>query len=160
MVLQLKHGNDWFVTTYALFWKKQVIFLCLSIFYGCNMLVINSGLYNSRTLTIFYPKKQHSDWKWLLKCPTLLQKWYNSARIPNFETKDIATINWAASNEFVSSSISSWQILTAHAQPFRGARDLAFPLKVPLESLNLRCSHRRWVPNLLDTVQLFEGTDH
>ena len=30
---------------------------------------------------------------------------------------------------------SSWQILTAHAQPFRGARDLAFCLKVPLDSL-------------------------
>ena len=29
----------------------------------------------------------------------------------------------------------SWHILTAHAQPFRGARDLAFCLKVPLDSL-------------------------
>ena len=38
-------------------------------------------------------------------------------------------------DEFVSSSIPSWQILTAHAQPFRGARDLAFCLKVPLDSL-------------------------
>ena len=35
----------------------------------------------------------------------------------------------------MSSSIPSWQILTAHAQPFRGARDLAFRLKVPLDSL-------------------------
>ena len=38
----------------------------------------------------------------------------------------------------MSSSISSWQILTAHAQPFRGAGDgraLAFCLKVPLDSL-------------------------
>ena len=42
---------------------------------------------------------------------------------------------WAASSEFVSSSIPSWQILTAHAQPFRGARDLVFCLKVPLDSL-------------------------
>ena len=42
---------------------------------------------------------------------------------------------WAESSEFVSSSIPSWQILTAHAQPFRGARDLAFCLKVPLDSL-------------------------
>ena len=42
---------------------------------------------------------------------------------------------WSASSEFVSSSIPSWQILTAHAQPFRGARDLAFCLKVPLDSL-------------------------
>ena len=30
---------------------------------------------------------------------------------------------------------SSWQISTAHAQPFRGAMDLAFCLKVPLDSL-------------------------
>ena len=44
-------------------------------------------------------------------------------------------IIWAPSNEFVSSSIPSWQSLTAHAQPFRGARDLAFCLKVPLDSL-------------------------
>ena len=42
---------------------------------------------------------------------------------------------WARSSEFVSSSILSLQILTAHAQPFRGARDLAFCLKVPLDSL-------------------------
>ena len=40
-----------------------------------------------------------------------------------------------ASSEFVSLSILSWQILTARAQPFRGARDLAFCLKVPLDSL-------------------------
>ena len=44
-------------------------------------------------------------------------------------------IMWAPSSEFVSSSIPSWQILTAHALPFRGARDLAFCLKVPLDSL-------------------------
>ena len=44
-------------------------------------------------------------------------------------------MKWAASSEFVSSSIPSWQILTAHAQPFRGARDLVFCLKVPLDSL-------------------------
>ena len=41
----------------------------------------------------------------------------------------------APSSEFVSSSIPSWQILTAHAQPFSGAKDLAFCLKVPLDSL-------------------------
>ena len=41
----------------------------------------------------------------------------------------------APSSEFVSSSIPSLQILTAHAQPFRWARDLAFCLKVPLDSL-------------------------
>ena len=42
---------------------------------------------------------------------------------------------WAASSEFVSLSIPSWQISTAHVQPFSGARDLAFCLKVPLDSL-------------------------
>ena len=42
---------------------------------------------------------------------------------------------WAASSEFLSSSIPSWQISTVHAQPFRGARDLVFCLKVPLDSL-------------------------
>ena len=47
----------------------------------------------------------------------------------------IILIKWARSSEFVYSSIPSWQILTAHAQPFRGARDLAFCLKVPLDSL-------------------------
>ena len=44
-------------------------------------------------------------------------------------------LKWALSSEFVSSSIPSWQILTAHAQPFSWARDLAFCLKVPLDSL-------------------------
>ena len=48
---------------------------------------------------------------------------------------DSLNINWAPSSEFVSSSIPSWQISTAHAKPFRGARDLAFCLKVPLDSL-------------------------
>ena len=42
----------------------------------------------------------------------------------------------------MSSSIPSWQILTAHAQPFRGARDLAFCLKVPLDSLLIWASSR------------------
>ena len=44
-------------------------------------------------------------------------------------------LQWAPSSEYVSSSIPSWQILTAHAQPFRGARDLDFFLKVSLDSL-------------------------
>ena len=47
----------------------------------------------------------------------------------------ISTYIWAASSEFVSSNIPPSQILTAHAQPFRGARDLAFCLTVPLDSL-------------------------
>ena len=52
-------------------------------------------------------------------------------------------IIWAPSSEFVSSSIPSWQILTAHAQPFRGARDMGFCLKVPLDSLLLWASSER-----------------
>ena len=52
-----------------------------------------------------------------------------------FPPFSICNYIWAPSSEFVSSSIPSWQILTAHAQPFRGARDLAFCLKVPLDSL-------------------------
>ena len=55
-----------------------------------------------------------------------------NAAVMTFNAKNIP---WAPSSEFVSSSIPSWQILTAHAQPFRGARDLAFCLKVPLVSL-------------------------
>ena len=59
---------------------------------------------------------------------------------PNIKMKRLIILTWlgnkwAASSEFVSSSIPSSQILTAHAQPFRGARDLAFCLKVPLDSL-------------------------
>ena len=49
---------------------------------------------------------------------------------------------WAPSSEFVSSSIPSWQVLTAHAQPFREARDLAFCLKVPLDSMLVWASSR------------------
>ena len=47
-----------------------------------------------------------------------------------------------ASSKFVSLSIPSWQILTAHAQPFRRARNLAFCLKVPLDSLLVWASSR------------------
>ena len=42
----------------------------------------------------------------------------------------------------MSSSILSWQILTVHAQPFRGAWDLAFCLKVPLDSMLVWASSR------------------
>ena len=56
----------------------------------------------------------------------------------NAYTSSFARISiciWAPSSEFVSSSIPSWQISTAHVQPFRGARDLVFCLKVPPDSL-------------------------
>ena len=42
----------------------------------------------------------------------------------------------------MSSSIPSWQGLTAHAQPFREVRNLAFRLKVPLDSLLVWASCR------------------
>ena len=55
-----------------------------------------------------------------------------------WSTLSTLSFNWrvtgAALSEFVSSSIPSWQILTAHAQPFRRARDLALCLKVALDS--------------------------
>ena len=54
---------------------------------------------------------------------------------PQNKQKNFIIHNRAPSSEFVSSSIPSWQILTVHAQQFRGARDLAFYLKVPLDSL-------------------------
>ena len=52
----------------------------------------------------------------------------------------MSTFIWAPSSEFVSSSISSRQILTAHPQSFRGARDLAVCLKAPLDSLLVQAS--------------------
>ena len=61
------------------------------------------------------------------------RKTWNSQMVVFFTSN--ASIIWAPSSEFVSSSIPSWQILTAHAQTFRWVRDLAFCLKVPLDSL-------------------------
>ena len=60
--------------------------------------------------------------------------------VVSFKTKSLksdfihifAFFTRAPSSEFVSSSIPSCQVLTARAQPFREARDLAFRLKVPL----------------------------
>ena len=73
---------------------------------------------------------------WFPWCPLLLPytRYPQRYRFDLFLCLDIEH-NWAPSSEFVSSSIPSWQTLTAHAQPFRGARDLAFCLKVPLDSL-------------------------
>ena len=61
----------------------------------------------------------------------LMTEWLNQV---HFSCQNVMFL-WAPSNEFVSSSIPSWQISTAHAQPFRVASDLAFCLKVPLDSL-------------------------
>ena len=67
---------------------------------------------------------------------TLNSTWKEKLCVTYTETINFlcAGVIWAPSSEFVSSSIPSWQILTAHAQPFRGARDLAFCRKVPLDS--------------------------
>ena len=77
-------------------------------------------------------------WKISLQWPgnatiKIIAYWSNKRE--NKQTTQGTNNIWAPSSEFVSSSIPSWQILTAHAQPFRGARDLAFCLKVPLDSL-------------------------
>ena len=69
------------------------------------------------------------------KLTTLLVNMMLKVLSPIMLNSKIVLLKWAASSEFVSSSIPSWQTLTAHAQPFRGARDLAFCLKVPLDSL-------------------------
>ena len=69
-----------------------------------------------------------NGWHILSSLVLFVDSWYS-------KVIEIKLIKWAPSSEFVSSSIPSWQISTAHAQPFRGARDLAFCLKVPLDSL-------------------------
>ena len=65
---------------------------------------------------------------------------YNYFNVRRTLLSDPRSNIWAASSEFVSSSIPSWQILTAHVQPFRGARDLVVCLKVLLDSLLLWAS--------------------
>ena len=69
------------------------------------------------------------------RIPPLLKRFGMEPRWLTTTCRNMDGHIWAPSSEFVSSSIRSWQILTAHAQPVRGARDLAFCLKVPLDSL-------------------------
>ena len=86
-----------------------------------------------------------------------------------------SSIRWVPSSDFVSSSIPSWQTLTAHAQPFKRGQGSGFLSEGSFwltacmseqrrfwrdsadaqARLNLRCSHRRWVPNSLDAVQVY-----
>ena len=89
--------------------KNYVTKGILKISYGINRYSHGMAHFTAITLLLPFPQRVHS----------LVQSRHN----------------WAPSSEFVSSSIPSWQIVTAHAQPFRGARDLAFCLKVPLDSL-------------------------
>ena len=76
-------------------------------------------------------KKNHFDSNMIQKRNTTLLQHFPK----DYFTDDVDRSKWAPSSEFVSSSIPSWQISTAHVQPFREARDLAFCLKVPLDSL-------------------------
>ena len=96
----------------------------------CRTWGSNSGLLacQANSLPIELPRPS-SMWQWelwILLFTGIL--WY-------FVHHRCLKDKWAPSSEFVSSSIPSWHISTAHAQPFRGARDLAFFLKVPLDSL-------------------------
>ena len=82
---------------------------------------------------------------------TQVQNWsQNSPPVePRWSRSGANHHNCGASSEFVSSSILSWQILTGHAQLFSGARDLAFCLKVPLDSLLVWASSGGSDPSLL-----------
>ena len=74
----------------------------------------------------------HFDNIWYIKIFETYISLPNSFHHSNIED---SWLIWAPSSEFVSSSIPSWQISTAHVQPFRGARDLVSCLTVPLDSL-------------------------
>ena len=87
-----------------------------------------------------------------LGCPATLKPTSSSSLLDS--SWGFLYIIWAPSSEFVSSSIPSWQILTAHAHPFRGARDLAFCLKVPLDSLLLWASSGGSGETLADYCQI------
>ena len=76
-----------------------------------------------------------SNMHWHRNCKIMASQLYNFVLVIFYNHIISSHDIWAASSEFVSSSIPSWQILTAHAQSFREARDVAFWLKVPLDSL-------------------------
>ena len=88
---------------------------------------------------IFACNRSHIYIQWILFWPdwklNMFNHCWSASHLLNLKFSGLT--NWAPSSEFVSLSIPSWQILTAHAQPVRGARDLAFCLKVPLDSLLL-----------------------
>ena len=74
-----------------------------------------------------------------IKLNVYTQRWRSDTWLEHASRTSNMIVPWKVTFNlgpvFVSSSIPSWQISTAHAQPFRGARDLAFCLKVPLDSL-------------------------
>ena len=91
----------------------------------------------SRERTIFQMYGYTCTWYILTVqlVPTIAKEIRKKSDFTHCLSNTLNKSNWAPSSEFVSSSIPSWQTLTAHAQPFRGARDLVFCLKVPLDSL-------------------------
>ena len=100
-------------------WILPLLSASLRSWFTCLFHIVMSF---QRIYTILFDRLNISDWQ-----------------MADFTPSSVNSLNfawiWTALSEFVSSSIPSWQILTAHAQPFRGARDLAFCLKVPLDSL-------------------------
>ena len=80
----------------------------------------------------FRPFLDFDAGKFSLQFPCFL---FDRAGVYRVSLTSNTSVIWAPSSEFVSSSIPSWQISTAHVQPFRGGRDLGFCLKVPLDSL-------------------------
>ena len=77
----------------------------------------------------------HWNQAWIVPSANATMYIGNTYYASKIDVMFVANSIWAPSSEFMSSSILSWQILTAHAQPFRGVRDLAFCLKVPLDSM-------------------------
>ena len=112
---------------------------CINIFYALLFRIWNLyiEIFAEIRSTFLISKKSNKTiigvWRDQYQDLLVCKKWY----WPPFciGQYHLAHTNWAPSSEFVSLSIPSWQILTAHAQPFRGARDLAFCLKFPLDSL-------------------------
>ena len=108
-----------------------IVTLCYEIhIHGKQMYVTNALFYFSLVKTYLFMNIWHAIHN--IHSLAKVWNWNESNMLIVFLT---GNITWAPPSEFVSSSIPSWQILTAHAQPFRGARDLAFYLKVPLDSL-------------------------
>ena len=94
----------------------------------CELKILSLGItVRHHSANILMPNSYPHDWTFNAHLTTIKDS-YNIVLV-------IVFIIWAPSSEFVSSSIPSWQILTVHAQSYRGARDLAFCLKVPLDSL-------------------------
>ena len=93
------------------------------------------GVQENFTLTCMYYTNNLNTWKIQNLCQMLMWClfYHNDPNISDRQCRPRS--DWAPSSESVSSSIPSWQILTVHAQPLRGARDLAFCLKVPLDSM-------------------------